>query len=90
MNDDYQQPDDEALLPSVIVPLEKISSDALSGLIEEFILREGTDYGAHEYSLEQKHAQVHKQIASGRVFIVFDPNEQTASIVRKEDLAADM
>ena len=71
---------------SFVIPLKKISDDALLGLIEEFILREGTDYGNYEYTLEQKHEQIKKQLLSERIFIVFDPAEQSASIVRKENL----
>jgi uncharacterized protein len=70
----------------VIVPLDKISEEALSGLIDEFILREGTDYGRTEYSLEDKHAQIKKQLVSGKTLVVFDPEEQSASLIRKEEL----
>lgn len=69
-----------------MVPLEKISIEALGGLIDEFILREGTDYGTKEYSLEEKHTQVKKQLSSGSCLIVFDVEEQSASIIRKEQL----
>ena len=70
----------------VIVPLGKISEVALSGLIDEFILREGTDYGLKEFSLEEKHVQIKKQLQSGNSVIVFDSEEQSASIIRKEQL----
>ena len=70
----------------VVVPLDKISDEALHGLINEFILREGTDYGAREFTLIEKHAQIKKQLASGHILIVFETVEQTASIVRKEEI----
>ena len=70
----------------VIVPLDKISEEALSGLVEEFILREGTDYGLNEFSLEEKHEQIKKQLQLGNSVIVFDSEEQSASIIRKEQL----
>lgn len=38
----------------MIIPWQDISPDALDNLIESFVLREGTDYGEHERSLEQK------------------------------------
>lgn len=68
----------------IVVPTDKISDDALEGLINEFILREGTDYGSREFTLEAKHAQIRKQLALGHIVIVFDPKEESASIVRKE------
>ncbi len=70
----------------LVVPSEKISEEALAGLINEFILREGTDYGQYEYSLEEKHNQIKKQLASGKILIVFDNDEQSVSIVKKEQL----
>ena len=73
-------------IPGILVPLDKISDDALAGLIEEFILREGTDYGKTEYTLEQKHQQVKRQLLAHKIFVVFDPIEQSASIVAKENL----
>ena len=70
----------------VIVPYEKLSEDALVGLIDEFILREGTDYSSHEFSLEQKHQHVHKQLLSGQAVVVFDVKEESASLIRREQV----
>ena len=72
----------------VIVPFEKISEEALDGLINEFILREGTDYGKKEYTLQEKHEQLKKQLISGKIKIVFDSQEQTASLIRSEYLSS--
>ena len=59
--------------PSAIkVDPSKISSFALEGLIKEFILREGTDYGVKVYTLEEKIEKIQKQLNSGRVVIVYD------------------
>lgn len=71
----------------VIVPYEKLSEEALVGLIDEFILREGTDYGRSEYTLEEKHQHVRKQILSGKAVVVFDLKEESASLIRKEQLS---
>ena len=35
------------------IPQQELSSDALVGVIDAFILREGTDYGPQEYTLEE-------------------------------------
>jgi uncharacterized protein YheU (UPF0270 family) len=91
MNSEYEKSsEDSDQLPPVRVPLEKISAEALDGLINEFILREGTDYGQIEVSLEKKHEQIKKQLQSEKIFVVFDSNEQTASIMRKENLPKDI
>ena len=51
----------------VKVPPEALSADALRGVIEAFVLREGTDYGHRDFSLEEKCRAVARQIAAGRV-----------------------
>lgn len=67
------------------IPRDQLSEVALKGLIEEFILREGTDYGNYEYSLEQKFEQILKLIKNGKVLIVFDPVTESPSLIRKEE-----
>ncbi len=42
----------------VEIPYAALSSEALRGVIEAFVLREGTDYGEREFTLAQKGAQV--------------------------------
>ena len=54
------------------IPYQKLSQAALRGLIEEFVTREGTDYGLSERSLEEKVADVQKQIEKGEAVIEFD------------------
>ena len=65
---------------------DQLSPEALRGLIEEFVTRDGTDYGAVERSVEEKVAQVRAQLASGEVRLVFDPDTQTTNIVLDRDL----
>jgi len=60
---------------------DALSEDALRGVIESFVLREGTDYGEREFSLEQKVAQVLRQLQRGEARIVFDPSSATVDIV---------
>ena len=65
----------------VFVPHTELSPEALRGVIESFVLREGTDYGAREFTLEEKLAHVHRQLESGEARIVFDPNTETIDII---------
>ena len=69
----------------MIIPHQQVSADALRGLIEEFITREGTDYGWEETSLERKVQQVQAQIEWGDVVIVFDPATETVSLLPERD-----
>jgi uncharacterized protein YheU (UPF0270 family) len=63
------------------VPFSTLSRDALVGVIEAFVLREGTEYGEREASLEDKVAQVMTAIEQGECKIVFDPATETTNIV---------
>lgn len=75
-----EQPEDP-----VVIPHTELSADALQGVIESFVLREGTDYGTQDYSLEQKVAHVLRQLERKEAHIVFDPNTESIDIVvRKE------
>ena len=65
----------------MLVPHTELSPDALRGVVESFVLREGTDYGEREFSLEQKLAHVYRQLERGEAHIVFDPNTETIDIV---------
>ena len=64
----------------VAIPYRELTPDALQGVIESFVLREGTDYGMHEYSLEQKVAHVMRQLERGEAHILFDPNTESIDI----------
>jgi len=65
----------------VEIPHRELSETALRGVVESFVLREGTDYGQREYSLEEKIAAVIHQLDRGEAVIVFDADTETVSIV---------
>ena len=72
--------DDEQSGP-IDVPLDALSPSALRGLVEEFINREGTDYGLVERTLEEKVRDVMRQLERREAKIVFDPETRSATIV---------
>jgi len=65
----------------VFVPYRELSRDALRGVVESFVLREGTEYGARDFSLEEKLAHVYRQLERNEAQIVFDPNTETIDII---------
>lgn len=69
----------------MIIPHQQISPEALRGLVEEFITREGTDYGQEEFSLAQKVQQVERQLARGEVVVVFDTASESVSLLTRQD-----
>jgi uncharacterized protein len=70
---------------AVKIPYDQLSQEALKGVIEEFVTRNGTDYGETQIPLETKIAQVLKQLKSKDVFIVFDHHSETSTIIHKDD-----
>jgi uncharacterized protein YheU (UPF0270 family) len=65
---------------AVVVPHTELRADVLRSVIESFVLREGTDYGERELSLESKVARVARQLERGEVQIAFDPETGSVDI----------
>jgi uncharacterized protein len=63
------------------VPHTELSTELLQAVIESFVLREGTDYGEREFSLEDKVAKVIAQLKRGEAKIIFDPETDSVTIV---------
>jgi uncharacterized protein len=66
----------------VVVPYTELSAAALEGVIKAFVLREGTDYGEREFTLEQKVAHVRVQLERGDAQIYFDPGSNSVDILK--------
>ena len=54
------------------IPYNQLSPEALHCVIEEFVTRDGTDYGEIEVPMETKVSQVLGQLKSGKAVIVFE------------------
>jgi len=67
------------------IPQDRLSPELLAGIIEEFIQREGTDYGVNEVALENKTQQVKKQIERGDVVITFDQETESCNLLTRAD-----
>ena len=72
---------DEESLSAVMVPHTQLTAEILHSVIESFVLREGTDYGEREFSLEDKVRRVMRQIERGEAQIVFEPRTDSIDIV---------
>lgn len=68
------------------IPYQQLSQDALQGVIQEFVNREGTDYGLIELSFDEKCQQLLSEIQSGRAVIVFDHQTQSVGVMPKDQL----
>jgi len=64
----------------VEIPWSELSPAALKGVLESFVLREGTEYGASEVPLASKVEQVLRQVQRGEARILFDPQTESIDI----------
>ncbi len=65
----------------VDVPYQNINPETLRNMIEEFVSRDGSDWGDAGGAMEVKIEQVIRQFKDGKVKVVFDLRSQTANIV---------
>jgi len=68
-----------------IIPVNKLSAEALHGVIKEFISRDGTDYGEFEASVEKKFRQVKQKLENGLAVLIYDDEMETTNIFRHDD-----
>jgi uncharacterized protein YheU (UPF0270 family) len=61
------------------IPHDALHPGTLRNLVEEFVTREGTDYG-QAFSLQSKVDQVLRQLREHRAVIVYDASSGTCSI----------
>jgi len=67
------------------VPWDQLQTDTLQALVEEFVTREGTDYGAEEVALTDKVQQVIRGIQQGLYVILYDPDLDSVHIITARD-----
>ncbi|SFN43905.1 hypothetical protein SAMN05216516_107133 [Izhakiella capsodis] len=65
----------------MIIPWQQLEAETLNNLIEAFVLREGTDYGEQERTLEQKVDDVRRQLHNGDAVLVWSELHETINIM---------
>lgn len=70
----------------MIIPYDQLNPDTLQSLVEEFVSRDGTDYGDKEVPLAVKVEQVVSKLKSGEAVILFSESKGLCNIVRKDML----
>lgn len=71
----------------MVIPHEELQADTLYALIEEFVTRDGAVQGHSDTPLAAKMQAVLGQLETGKVVIVFDEENETCTVVLKEQLA---
>ena len=83
-DDKHSAPNDDPPESPVEVPHTALAQDLLRAVIESFVLREGTDYGDRELSLDDKVGRVVRLLERGDARIVFDPRTESVDVVTKD------
>jgi len=67
----------------VEIPYKELQQNTLENLIEEFVSREGTDYGVQVYSMQDKVRHVMRQLEQGSAYIDYDAETSSCNIVKR-------
>ena len=62
-----------------------ISKEALEGIIQAYVLREGTDYVVQAHTFPEKCLQVMDQISRGEVKLWYDEGTQSVELILSRD-----
>jgi len=68
----------------MLIPYQQLDTLTLNNLIEQYILREGTDYGEVEFSLPQKTQQILAQIKNEEIFIIYSELNESVTLITKQ------
>jgi uncharacterized protein YheU (UPF0270 family) len=62
------------------IPFGDLSPEALRGVVDAFILREGTDYGHRDIGIDEKREKVTRLLENGRAMIYYYPENEHIDI----------
>lgn len=72
----------------LVVPWDSLEPETLISLVEEFVTREGTEYGEFDVGLQPKVNRVVAGVREGEFLIVYDRDSQTCNIITKQQMAS--
>lgn len=62
----------------------RLGAEVLQALLEDFASRDGTDYGAREFTLEQKAEQLRRQLELSELALLYDADSEQWDLVDAE------
>ena len=68
----------------MLIPYQQLSEDALQALLEDFVTRDGTDYGQVELSMQDKAEHLRMLLKKGELFISYNDELHSCGLVTKE------
>lgn len=75
----------DLIKPPIEITPSLLTAEIYRSVLESFILREGTDYGVHEISLEKKIENLKAQVDKGEIVLAFDPNTESITFLSKNE-----
>ncbi len=71
--------------PPIKIPYNQLSQEALQGIIEQYISRDGPDSGHVDIPFQRKAEQVMRNLKTGKAIISYDEKTQSCNIFPKDD-----
>ena len=68
------------------IPIESLDRSIIFSIIEEFVLREGTDYGANEVNFQSKIDEIYRKLESDEYSISYDESTESCTIIANVSL----
>lgn len=72
----------------MIIPIDRLDTETLDSIIQEYILREGTDYGFEECSMDDKKQQIKAQLTRKEIVLVYSELHETVNILPFEQFTS--
>ncbi len=66
------------------IPVDRLDAETLTRVIEEFVSREGTDYGQYSPDLLGKVEGIRRKLKSGEAVLCYDEVSETCHILSRE------
>ena len=63
------------------IPYQQLEPETLRNIIEEFVLREGTDYGHADIPLDKKINDVMMLLKSGEIILTYDEATKSCNLI---------
>ena len=68
------------------IPIESLDRSIIFSIIEEFVSREGTDYGAYEVNFQSKIDEIYRKLESDEYSISYDESTESCTIIANVSL----
>jgi uncharacterized protein YheU (UPF0270 family) len=70
----------------LVIPHEELNPDTLRAMLEDFVTRNGTEYGEIETPIAERIDFVLRQLRAGKAFILYDAESASFTIGSREQM----